>query len=286
VNRSYLRRFADADGLLTRVQLPGDKRIPMSVTDATVVRNFYVVTLPDGTESDAAEDAFGILEAAAAEAIRSIVDHETWPIPASARQDIAGWAALQYLRGPRVRQLGREIAEEFSGAGVSVGGSGGQKIVLKMPAEGLRDLTGPVLQLQLIQRQLPAVARMLYERDWILTYYERKRLATSDTPVALLSAADHPDMLGVGIFNAGEIYVPLDRRVGLSMARTGAGDVRIPGVAKTALYSNNAIARNTRRYLFHHPADDPLSGLELPEPRARELAHPDTAGDLIQHLFT
>jgi len=80
VNRSYLQRFADGDGLLTRVELPGDNRVPLSVTDATVIKNFYVVSLPDGTETDLAEDAFGIVESAAAEAIRSIVDHMTWSL--------------------------------------------------------------------------------------------------------------------------------------------------------------------------------------------------------------
>jgi Protein of unknown function (DUF4238) len=285
VNRSYLRRFADSDGLLTRVELPGDKRVPVSITDATVVRNFYVVTLPDGTETDLAEDAFGIVETAAAAAIRSIVDHATWPIPAKVRQDIAGWAALQYLRGPWVRQLGREIAEEFSGVGVSVKGGDGRRVVVKMPAEGLAELTGAGLQLKLIQSQLPVVAKMLYDRDWILTYYRRKRLATSDAPVVLLPPVDHPEILGVGIANAGEIYVPLDRCVGLSMGSQGAGDIRVSGVVKTALYCNDAMARNARKYLFHHPEDDPLHGLELPEPRERELAGHGEAGRLVEHLF-
>ena len=229
--------------------------------------------------------AFGIVETAAAEAIRTIVDHMTWPIPAKVREDIAGWAALQYLRGPWVRRLGSEIAAEFSGVGVSVRRGDGEQIVLKMPAEGLDELTGPSLQLQLIQRQLPVVAEMLYERDWTLAYYQRKRLATSDTPVVLLPSADHPDILGVGIENAGEIYVPLDRRVGLSMASRGKGDVRISGVVKTALHSNDAMAKNARKYLFHHPEDNPLHGLELPEPRVRELVDPSGAGGLVEHLF-
>ena len=90
------------------------------MTDATVIRNFYVVTLPDGTETDQAEDFFGQVEAAAVTAIRSLVDDRLWPVPDTARTDIARWAALQYLRVPWVRQLGREIAEGFSSAGVPV----------------------------------------------------------------------------------------------------------------------------------------------------------------------
>jgi hypothetical protein len=42
VNKSYLRRFANDDGLLTRVALPGNKLIPISIGDATVIRNFLI----------------------------------------------------------------------------------------------------------------------------------------------------------------------------------------------------------------------------------------------------
>jgi len=62
---------------------------------------------------------------------------------ARVRQDIAGWAALQYLRGPWVRQLGREIAEGFSGAGVPIRTGGGDQITVMMSADGIDELTGP-----------------------------------------------------------------------------------------------------------------------------------------------
>jgi hypothetical protein len=55
------------------------------------------------------------------------------------------------------------------------------------------------------------------------------------------------------------------------------GDVQCAGVTKTALYLNDAMAKTARKYLFHHPADGPFAGLELPEPRIRELASPEAA---------
>jgi hypothetical protein len=58
VNKSYLQRFADDRGLLAGVGLPGDHRFSVSIDDATVIRNFYVVRLPDGSETDQAEDEF------------------------------------------------------------------------------------------------------------------------------------------------------------------------------------------------------------------------------------
>jgi len=286
VNKSYLRRFADDSGLLTRVALPGHERISISVTDATVVRNFYVVTLPDGSETDEAEDVFGQVEAAAVTAIRSLVDDRLWPVPGTARTDIARWVALQYLRVPWVRQLGREIVEGFSSVGIAVRTGSGERVTMKMPADVIDDLTGPRLHLALIERQLPEVTEMLSQRNWILSFYQRKSLAISDAPVVLRPAAGHPPGTGVGIGNAGEVHIPLDRRVALSMSDGSTGDLRVRGVTKTAVFLNDATARNARRYLFHHPEDDPLRGLRLPGPRLRELASPADAAGLVEDLFS
>jgi hypothetical protein len=69
------------------------------------------------------------------------------------------------------------------------------------------------------------------------------------------------------------------------MAHAGTGDLQLAGVAKTAQYLNDAMAKNARKYIFHHPDDDPLRGLELPSPRGRELANTEEARSLIEHLF-
>jgi len=169
------------------------------------------------------------------------------------REDIAGWIALQYLRGPWVRQLGREIADEFTGPGVRVRRGSGEYLTVRMSDEGMDAIAGLQLQLKIIQRNLPEIAAMLCEKDWILSFYQRRRLATSDTPIALTPAEDHPDLLGIGIHNAEGIDVPLDRRVGLSLGDEGTGDLRVNGSTKTALYLNHAMARNARKYIFHHP---------------------------------
>jgi hypothetical protein len=43
VNKSYLRRFADDHGQLIQIALGGQDRKLVSITHATVVKNFYVV---------------------------------------------------------------------------------------------------------------------------------------------------------------------------------------------------------------------------------------------------
>jgi hypothetical protein len=285
VNKGYLKRFANGDSSLTQVALPGDERATVSIDDATVRRNFYVVKLADGSEDDFAEDAFSLIETAAAEAFRVLVDQRDWPIPPEARGDIASWVALQYLRVPAVRTLAREMVEEFTGAGAVIRNKDGKPIVLKMPDEAMDDLGGPEPQLELIHRNLANVTKMLCRRGWTLQFYERKTLATSDTPVVLLRPEGYPEHAGVGVENAGGVYVPLDRRAALVMGAEGDPDGRQHGSAKMAALLNLLTAGNARRFIFHHPDDDPLRGLELPEPRAKELVTAGGTGALIQHLF-
>lgn len=220
--------------------MPGEVRIQVSISDATVVKNFYVVQLDDGSQSDEAEDLFGAVEGNAVTAIRTLTDQRVWPIPGDVRTALAEWVALQYLRVPWVRQLTREIAEGFCGVGIPITTGSGEHITLQMPAEEVDRLSGPGLHIEFIKRQAAQVAEMLYDRDWVLTFYKRRSLATSDTPVVLRPTLGHPATRGIGIANAGEIhgnwigsallfFFPLERgSVGVYLrVRLGRGVVRL-----------------------------------------------------------
>jgi Protein of unknown function (DUF4238) len=285
VNESYLRCFANGNGFLAGIKLPGEERFPISVGDATVRKNFYVVRLPDGSESDQAEDDFGQVESNAAVAIRTLIDDRVWPIPGEVRTRIAEWAALQYLRVPWVRQFAREIARALSEVGLPIPEGSGERSTIFMPADQVDRHGAPAFHIEFIRRQAAVVAEMLYERDWVLTFYNRRSLATSDAPVVLRPMIRYPDGTTVAVGNAAQIQVPLDRRVALSMLSRKRGDERVRGVTKTAVDLNKATVGNARRYIFHHPDDDPLNGLELPQPRERELASPEDAAALVAELF-
>jgi hypothetical protein len=60
----------------------------------------------------------------------------------------------------------------------------------------------------------------------------------------------------------------------------------VPGSAKIAADLNQPVANNARRFLFHHPSDDPLAGLALPQPRPRELSSPEAAAVVASNLWT
>jgi hypothetical protein len=70
------------------------------------------------------------------------------------------------------------------------------------------------------------------------------------------------------------------------MRAMGRGDRLVAGSAKIAADLNQAVANNARRFLFHHPSDDPLAGLALPQPRPRELSSPEAAATLASNIWT
>lgn len=284
VNGSYLMRFADERGLLTGVELSG-RRFPVPVDRATVIRNFYVIRLPDGSESDQAEYDFGDIESRASVSMRALIEQRKWPIPNTARSDIATWAALQFLRIPAVRQLADEIAGAYIEVGVPFTTDIGEQTTLRMPAEEADPERIKRLHLDFIRKNTPVVAQMLAARDWHLTFFSRKSLVTSDSPVVLRPMIRHPGGTTVAIGEAAEVQVPLDRRVALSMRAPWRGDRLVPGTSKVAADLNQAVTQNARRFLFHHPSDEPLRGLTLPEPRLRELSSSEEAAALASRIF-
>ena len=284
VNGSYLTRFAGDRGLLAGIELPG-RRFRVPVARATVIRNFYVIRLPDGSESDQAEDDFCDIEARASASMKILIDQRRWPIPDTVRADIATWAALQFLRVPAVRQLASEIAGAYIKVGVPFTTDLGEQTRLWMPDDEAAPEKLKRLHLEFIRKNTPVVARMLHARDWHLTFFTRKSLVTSDSPVVLRPMLRYPAGTSMAVGDAAEVQVPLDRRAALSMTATRRGDQLVPGSAKIAADLNRAVANNARRFLFHHPSDNPLARLALPHPRPRELSTPEAAAVLASNLW-
>lgn len=295
VSKFYLRYFADTRDQLQTVMLPGDRRFPQSVGDASVNTNFYTVIDDEGEQSDAAEHALSQLEGYAATAWREM-DAGVWPLPEESRTAMAGWLALQLLRGPGVRNSMSELATHALLLQVVVGGREGMRQVLADLGEPTHDsnvdeqwvafFKNPVqLEAQAnhhmrhLGEMLPRITDSLINRHWLLTVFERKALATSDHPVYVVPNDEHIARgMGTGIENAEVIHAPLTRRHSLAMYLPSAepelaavgGDLTWHGVAATALYSNSCVVNSARRFLFHHPDDAPLTGLDLPQPRTRE----------------
>lgn len=297
VSQFYLKGFANDASRVKRVDLPGKPAIVMSTSDATVIKDFYTIELPDGTPSDIFEQFFSQFEGEAAEAVRS-VSAGTWPLVAKHRSALASWIALQYLRGEEIRS-GQGALDGFH-IRLLVGASG--KAALRMlieEREGTRisqseldwewhDLTkpgGPDLEpdtnrhLALLADLLPAMSAHLDSWQWTLIHFERQALGTSDHPVSAIAGSDHPIGHGVGIANAGLFYIPLTRRHGLTIqprdrfpSQLGfVPDVKHVGTAQIAKTLNQESARSARRFVYFHPDEDPFRApVVLPPPRPHD----------------
>lgn len=300
VPRFHLRRFANGRDQMTRVELPGDRRHLISVTDATVVKDFYLGELADGTWSDAVEDFLGAIEDDAAPAVRQIVDNCVWPIPDEARAAIANWAAVQYLRTPAMRRQQDDVADALAKLQIKVGGRPGIRRLLERGAnepvtdddvevqwqdwsnfDKFRVKAHPNEHLRLMMDLFPRVATMMSDRGWVLVRFQRKTLITSDNPVVLIAPEGHDCNYGVGLFTAAGIFVPLDRRVGLLMLGVNENDCRLPGTVMWSKAFNSNISFNARRAIFHHPDDTPLADMRLPQPREPEIDMRDQIEGLV-----
>lgn len=300
VSRFYLRGFANDKKIIRRVELPGDSTCDQSITDATVVKDIYNITLPDGTVSDAFETVFADVEADAAKALITAVTNESWPLPPDQREAIAAWAALQHLRGQSARSAITEIQAAILGLLVRTAGKEplrelisrveGREISDGELDDEWKDLTkpsGPDLVPQtedhlksLMSLWNPTIGSML-ARPWSIVRFSRRPLITGDHPVSMIAGAGHPSSIGVGIMTAGAFVLPLNRYTGLIMSDAdyaGAPDGDLPPSTALAQMFVDATVGSTRRYLYHHPDDDPFNGRALPLPRQSEISH--TGGEI------
>jgi Protein of unknown function (DUF4238) len=96
-----------------RTVLHGKKSHLVSINDATVIKDFYSVTMPSGEISDFFERRLGDVEKVAANAFTKMLDENMWPIEGEDRFAITSWIALQYLRSESVGISQNEIKADL-----------------------------------------------------------------------------------------------------------------------------------------------------------------------------
>lgn len=308
VSRFYLNGFASDTGRIRRVTLPGEPAHVLSTGDASVIKDFYTVTLPDGTQSDMFEKAFGEVEGPASEALRALLGG-AWPITGDHRAALATWIALQHLRAENIRtsqasmngQLirvivgtaGKEALREL------IGKAEGREVLDDELDREWRDITkpgGPDLtpeaneHIRILMDLLPGMAAYLHDGRWTVFRFQRRSIVTSDHPVSLLVGGDYPAWQGVGIATAELFAVPLGRRTALTIQprhRIGPGMENLPdseheGSTQVANSINQETISRARRYVYHHPDDSPLHRLHLPDPDRRSRPSMSDSSGLIR----
>ncbi|MGN9912707.1 DUF4238 domain-containing protein [Phytohabitans sp. LJ34] len=303
VPRFYLERFSE-DGRIGTVRLPGDQRFVQSVKNAATNNNFYSLDTTEPKDADLFERSLGRMERVASVALRAVIERDVWPLDSEERTALGVFAATQALRGPNQRRHMEQIVAATTRIELGVGGRDsvfayakdklGREITEEEADRLWADVTqpgGPPIRLsslghiEQLLRVLPEILPYFLGRPWVLVRFQRRRLCTCDTPIALIPHADRSPGSGVGLLTAWGITFPLSRDVGLLMAdpsplfghitldavAEGRVDSRQPGTVQLADLFNNATINNARMWIFHHPEDRALLNRDLPEPREVEI---------------
>lgn len=279
-----LKRFADDRQQL--VVIPRDNRdetFRSSIRKAAAEVGFYAIPKEDleahareAHDPEGAERALSLLEGAAAAAIDGLLAGDFPPRDPTHRLHLSSFIALQQTRGWRFRrdfaELARLTAPTFIRANVSAERVREVLVAHCQSAEPvdveamLERLTGPDgpkpvvrqgMHVQVaIRYALEDLAPTIFQRSWRLLTFPRPCLLTSDEPVAL------PIIEARGPANVPQLWLPLDRTHALELNLSGSEQVVMAPLSKAAKI-NRLVASQAERWIFHHPDDEPLQGLEL-----------------------
>jgi hypothetical protein len=201
------------------------------------------------------------------------------------RQNLSLFFALQFTRGPDMREFRERIDTEVSRMAVRVGASSpeyvrnfltssGQDASDDAVARTSADLIEASKNLTVTPHNNTHAAAIFqgavefvpffYKRHWVIARSPAP-LLTSDRPVVLYAGRDAlAPGGGIGLMNAEIIVFVLDRCRVLLMQHPEPPNRDCAFVdlgAEWAPRLNSAVANRAHRWLFHHPADSPLEGI-------------------------
>ncbi len=290
VSKFYLAGFADGSKQIRRTFLANPEAAEIiSISQASVVRDFNLLPIADGEFTDGAENIFGEVESVGAKAIRALVADREWPIRHMTRGRIAAWVALQHLRSKGMRSIlglaidasikekikkdGREGVREVLDHGKKVKATEAEvdaAWATSSDTESFRIQASSVEHVAYIRDQLTVLTEELYKRPWMVMRFEDIALLTCDHPVAWGPATSESDY-------AAGVFIPMSRRVGLLMGEKEpkfatdelvvSADHLVPGIQAQALFFNSWVIANAWDEVYTHPDDANLTQGPLPLPR-------------------
>jgi hypothetical protein len=304
VPQMLLRRFADPRERLVMVDRdPPHRAVTTTVRTAAAENGFYRISTDeieeghrDGHDPEAVEKALAGVEGV----VRPLLaDLARGRFPGlEDRFRISFFMGLQATRGQGFRDemermatlaarshlAGTVTADRIRGWLREDGRPNGPAEVREFAREMLRD-DGWSLRMshgQSVQESLrfgvDVIAPRIYFCAWEVWQFRADVLLTSDAPVAVWSPPRR-DGLPVGIADAREVYLPLDRRTALVVTRKPQDTVADRTVAartSRAVRINTAVAQNAHRWIYHHPEGSPLTRIQI-GPRMRWVEEPVSA---------
>lgn len=286
VPQMLLRAFADEGSHLLMAPRGGGRPIPAMVKDAAVECGFYQISVPeelsDRFHAEHVENLLSRIESAATPILSNMVSGR-FPLALDDRFNLALFVALQLTRGPAFaedwttvahlaakRQASRvslEQVEEWQAAR----GRRLSRTAMRRFWEDVRRFEGVSVTpsttsrvMLMLRLAIEDVLPRILARRWQLLQFDKPGLLLSDHPCAMWGRPDRDlEVQPLGVATADALWMPLDRRHALSLTRTGPEGIR-RATATRMRQINTVVAGGAHRWIFHHPEDSPLAGLDLP----------------------
>lgn len=259
VPKFFLRRFRGQDGLILvfdKQAATETRRSPKSLTR----RDFYMLTAPDGRQSDVVERLLSSkVESPAAQALRRI-DAGHFPPTPEDRARLAYFMGMQLVRGPEFRVMVDRLAEEQRKGKVEplhpeLGEELLEAISEAAAEEALWRARSQEFKIRTMIEMAPKVAGVLYGLHWILISGDG--FLTADMPISMWDKATRRAGTDIGVASADEILMPISP-VAAVLLVPPTGEVtkterfQLPegGVAE----ARNLIWHVAERYTYRHPS--------------------------------
>ena len=266
VPQLHLRAFACEQARVATFDRRDGGCFVQSVENAAAENHYNTTRMADGSSSDAAESLISEFEGMWAPALQ-----------------LATFLTRLELAAAGPRQISNDMGdlgaapEEASVLADSTRNQSLDQLEIQLPTnQHLRSQFG-------LMQRLALMMEVGYR--WSAIRWKRCSLLTSDDPVVLMPAPDHPRWSSIGFATAGWIQLAIDRHTALLL--TNLSDLEAsgrhdapdrnsrPGTFSLARQLNERTADQASRFVFHHP-DDELTALVgedhlLPRTRDRML---------------
>lgn len=280
--RTYLRGFSDPKGRLRAFDRVTQKILPINVEDATVVKHIYDV--PEnavGVDSQAVEKYLAEKESAIAAPLKEIRSGRAG-LERAHRKPFVEFLALQMMRTSRVWEQVNQMGDWYGKVWLDGITQDGVKERYREAGieptneqiESVIEFANNLDKYRLVPPKgsflfffLSGYRRILpYLRDgWnCLVVRSRRAFLTSDHPAVMIG--DSVDG-GLGVANAEEVWMPVGRHHAIVLTK----DYSLPPVMLDipSVHTKKVcqrIALESTRWIFWHPKDNALDGVDAPPP--------------------
>src|SRR5665213_1661930 len=226
----FQRRFANAESQLLVVPLDGSKRRICGVQDIAVVADFYTSIDDDVGENVGFETILGDLDSTAAAVLRDFVDRDQHLLNSNDHQTLSLWLSILHVRDPRTRRTLEALGDQVFKLDLL-----SKRSPDRIRKQFLHNVGREPNDIEVTPHQNSLIVTMFDAALWSLPLYTNRSvklyrfrqpgLVLSDRPVILKSTDTKLDE-GIGLANADQIIVPIDRQAALvlgTLGTTGCG---------------------------------------------------------------